>query len=248
MNSKWVNVLINDKPVEAYLSTPDGQGPHPGIVVAMHVFGIDQFVQGKCDELAQQGYIAIAPYLFHRSDVSNDQLTSYQFEDPQRRHVAMPLKDNLKDPELIEDMLGALNYLKKMNNVNSSFGVTGFCIGGRIAYLMSVNTNEFEACADFYGVDIDLPWGEGNSPLSFTANLNCKLAGFFGDLDQNPSKLDVDHFEAELKAKHKNYTFHRYSNAQHAFNDPYNPVRYDQEASRDSWPKLIEFFDEALKN
>ena len=65
MNSKWVNVLINDKPVEAYLSTPDGQGPHPGIVVAMHVFGIDQFVQGKCDELAQQGYIAIAPYLFH---------------------------------------------------------------------------------------------------------------------------------------------------------------------------------------
>ena len=74
------------------------------------------------------------------------------------------------------------------------------------------------------------------------------LAGFFGDLDQNPSKLDVDHFEAELKAKHKNYTFHRYSNAQHAFNDPYNPVRYDQEASRDSWPKLIEFFDEALKN
>ena len=248
MNSQWVNFSLNNKPIEAYLATPEGQGPYPAIVVAMHVFGIDQFVQGKCDELAQNGYIAIAPYLFHRSDVSNEQLTSYQFEDPQRRQVAMPLKDNLKDPEIIEDMLGALNYLKQMSIVSSSFGVTGFCIGGRIAYLMGVNTQEFEACADFYGVDMDLSWGEGKSPLSVTANLNCKLVGFFGDLDQNPSKVDVDHLETELKTHQKNYTFHRYPNAQHAFNDPYNPVRYDQEAAEDSWPKLIEFFDEALKN
>ena len=154
MNSKWVNVLINDKPVEAYLSTPDGQGPHPGIVVAMHVFGIDKFVQGKCDALAEEGYIAIAPYLFHRSGISNNQLISYKFEDPMRREIAMPLKDKLIDCEIIDDMLAALDYLKKMDTSGSSFGVTGFCIGGRIAILMGVHSTEFVACADFYGVDM----------------------------------------------------------------------------------------------
>ncbi|MBL75629.1 MAG: hypothetical protein CL763_01675 [Chloroflexi bacterium] len=248
MKSQWVNIVVNNKEIEAYVAQPEGEGPFPGVVVAMHVFGIDKFVQGKCDALAKEGYIAVAPYLFHRSGISNHQLTSYKFEDPKRREVAMPLKDNLKDSEIIDDMLGALDHLKGMSNSNFSFGVTGFCIGGRIAYLMSVNSTEFKACADFYGVDIDLGWGEEPSPLSLTKNLQCPVIGFFGDLDQNPSYGDVDGLQAELKAQGKEFIFHRYPKAQHAFNDPYNPVRYDPDASNDAWPKLIDFFDKAMKN
>ena len=247
MASEWVNINVAGKPVDAYLALPDAPGPHPGVVVAMHVFGVDRFVREKCDALAEAGYAVIAPYLFHHSDVSNAQLTGYAFEDPARREVALPLKDSLRDDELVQDMLGGLDHLRGLPDVSGPFGVTGFCIGGRIAYLLAVQTGEFAACADFYGVDVDLPWGDGPSPLSLTANLDCALTGFFGDLDANPAPPDVDRLEAALRVAGKPFVFHRYPNAQHAFNDPYNPVRYNPEVAADSWPKLVEFFDSALK-
>lgn len=247
MPSEWVEIDAGGKRVDAYLATPDRAGPHPGVVVAMHVFGVDRFVQGKCNELAEAGYAAIAPYLFHRSGVSNAELISYAFEDPRRREAAMPLKDRLRDDELTADMLAALDHLGTLPDVSGPFGVTGFCIGGRIAYLMAAQTARFAACADFYGVDLDLAWGGGPAPLDMSAGLDCPLAGFFGGLDTNPAPPDVDALEAALNAHGKPYTFHRYPGAQHAFNDPFNPVRYDPEAAADSWPKLIAFFDAALK-
>lgn len=247
MASEWVSIDVDGKPVDAYLALPDAPGPHPGVVVAMHVFGMDRFVREKCDGLAEAGYAAIMPYLFHRSDVTNEQLTGYAFEDPVRREVAMPLKDSLRDDELLKDMLAGLAYLRSLPDVSGPFGVTGFCIGGRVAYMLAVRTDEFAACADFYGVDVDLPWGDGPDPMSLTADLDCPLTGFFGDLDANPAPADVDKLEAALRAEGKPFTFHRYPNGQHAFNDPYNPVRYDPEISADSWPKLIAFFDSALK-
>ena len=89
VSSEWVDIEVGGRQIEAYVASPDGPGPHPGVVVAMHVFGVDRFVQGKCDELAEAGYAAIAPYLFHRSGVTNAQLIGYAFEDPQRREAAL---------------------------------------------------------------------------------------------------------------------------------------------------------------
>ncbi len=248
MPSEWAQISVGGKQAEAYVALPEGDGPHPGVIVAMHVFGIDRFVQGKCDELAAAGYAAIAPYLFHRSNVENGELIGYAFEDPKRREVAMPLKDQLRDGELVEDMLAALRHLQGMPGVAGPFGVTGFCIGGRVAYLLAVGTDEFSACADFYGTDVHLPWGsDGPAPLDLTADLRCPLAGFFGDLDANPAPPDVDRLEDELKRQGKPYAFYRYPDGQHAFNDPYNPVRWNPSVAADAWVKLIDFFDGALK-
>ncbi len=247
MPSEWMRISVGEGEMDAYAALPEGAGPHPGVVVAMHVFGVDRFVQGKCDELAEAGYAAIAPYLFHRSGVGNDELIGYAFEDPKRRETAMPLKDGLRDSELVEDMLAALRRLQGIPGVGGPFGVTGFCIGGRVAYLLAVGSDEFSACADFYGTDVDLPWGEGASPLALTSGLDCPLVGFFGGLDSNPAPADVDKLEAELEREGKDYEFHRYSEGQHAFNDPFNPVRWNSAIAADAWEKLIGFFDRALK-
>ena len=123
-----------------------------------------------------------------------------------------------------QDMLTAANCLDAMDEVGPKIGVTGFCIGGRIAYLLATRTDEFAACADFYGGEIEVAWGDGPTPLSETANLNCPLAGYFGNDDYNPTPEAVDVHEAELKRLGKSYEFHRYEGANHAFNDPFNPV------------------------
>ena len=247
MRGTWTTIDVDGSAMETYVATPDGPGPFPAVIVAMHVFGIGDFVGGKCDELADAGYVAVAPYLFHRSSVSNAELAGISATDPKRFEVGLPLKDQLTDADIERDMLEALAHARSMPQVGATAGITGFCIGGRIAYLLAAKTEEFGACGIFYGTDIAEAWGDGPTPLSLTPYLDCALAGFFGNDDTNPSPADVDTLDAELDKHGKSHAFHRYDGAPHAFNDPFNPIRHNPEASADSWPKLVDFFDAALK-
>ncbi|MDA1036165.1 MAG: dienelactone hydrolase family protein [Chloroflexi bacterium] len=232
--------------IPAYVAIPDGPGAHQGVVVAMHIFGIDRFVRGKCDELAEAGFVAIAPYLFHRTDVSHEDLGSFEYADASRWERMPTLKATLKDDEVVEDMLAAASYLRNLDTVGPRLGVTGFCIGGRIAYLMAVRTDAFSACADFYGGEIESSWGDGMPPLEQTDRLNCALAGFFGNDDYNPTPAAVDRLEEELRKHNKPYEFHRYDGTNHAFNDPFNPDRWREHAGTDSLEKLTAFFRREL--
>ncbi len=247
MASNWVTISVDGSPMKAYVSAPSGDGPYPGVVVGMHAFGIDQFIQSKCDELAAAGYVAIAPYLYHRQkDISLQELISLKFEDPRRRDVAMPMKDALRDDEIQRDILAALGHLKAIPFVGGPVGVIGFCIGGRVAYLMAASTDTFEAAAIFYGTDIAQAWGDGPPPLSLSGNIRCPVIGFFGNDDTNPSPADVDLIDAELTHQGVAHTFYRYDGAPHAFNDPFNPVRWTPVAAADAAPRLLSFFEEHL--
>ena len=243
----FTTIDVGGAPADAYVAKPEGPGPHPGVVVAMHIFGLDRFVRGKCDDLAAAGYAAIAPYLFHRTGVTHQELGDFDYADSSRWERTPALKDSLKDDEVVADMLAAAAYLRAQPEVGERIGVTGFCIGGRIAYLMAVRTKEFQACADFYGGEVELAWGDGPAPLELTADLDCAMAGFFGNDDYNPTPAAVDRLQVELERHAKPHTFYRYDGANHAFNDPFNPDRWRKHAGTDSWEKLIAFFDDALR-
>ena len=59
-------LTINGQPMELYASLPTGRGPHPAVVIAFHVGGVDEFDQAMADRLAAEGYVAVVPDLFHR--------------------------------------------------------------------------------------------------------------------------------------------------------------------------------------
>jgi len=246
MQSGYLRLQVDDNHMPAYLAGPDTPGPHPGIVVAMHIFGLDRFVRGQCDALAAAGFVVIAPYLFHRTNVTHQELGDFDYADSTRWEQVPALKASLKDDEIVEDMLTAMYCLDAMDEVTPKIGVTGFCIGGRIAYLMATRTEEFSACADFYGGELEVAWGDGPTPLSETAKLNCALAGYFGNDDYNPKPEDVDTLEAELNRLGKRYEFTRYDGANHAFNDPFNPDRWREHPGTDSQTKVIDFFQREL--
>ena len=246
MNGRMVTIGSGGSMIPAYVTFPDGPGTHPGVVVAMHIFGIDRFVRGKCDELAEAGFVAIASYLFHRTDVSYEDLGGFDYADASRWERVPALKATLKDDEIVKDMLDAASYLRSLDITGPRLGVTGFCIGGRIAYMMAVRTDVFSACADFYGGEIELSWGDGLPPLAQTNHLNCALAGYFGNDDYNPTPAAVDRLEEELVKHKKVYEFHRYEGANHAFNDPFILDRWREHAGTDSLAKVSEFFRREL--
>lgn len=249
MPSTWATITVDGDPMETFVAAPQGDGPFPSVVVGMHAFGIDRFIQGQCEDLAAQGYIAVAPYLYHRQkDTPLLELIGMAFEDPKRREAGIGMKDNLRDDEIQRDILAAADYVDSLPQAGGSVGITGFCIGGRVTYLMAEVSDRFAAAAIFYGVDIDQAWGgDGPTPLSMTGQITCPLTGFFGDDDQNPPKEDVDRMEVAFTEAGVAHTFHRYPNTPHAFNDKFNPVRYTPEPAADAWSKLVAFFDSSLK-
>ena len=72
MASQWTAVHVEGQQMWAYLSLPDGQGPHPGVVVIQHGSGVDDWVQDMTKRLSSAGYVAMAPSLYHREDPATD--------------------------------------------------------------------------------------------------------------------------------------------------------------------------------
>ena len=247
--ARWTTIAVDGSRMESYVAMPDGPGPFPGVVVGMHLYGVDRGVQQFCDELADEGYAAIAPYFFHRNtDLTVHEYSSIPFDDPRRRDEAMIRGPAVGLDSLRQDVLAALAHLRTLPEVGGSpVGITGFCLGGRLSLYAAGATDGFSAAAIFYGTDMNRPRGGDPAPLSFAAGIRCPLAGFFGSEDQNPSPADVDEVDAELDRLGIPHTFHRFEGAPHAFNDPFNPIRWTPEPAAEAWRLLLEFFDGALK-
>ena len=228
---------VNGQDMEMYASIPSGSGPHPAVVIAFHVGGLDEFDKAMADRLAAEGYVAVVPDLFHR-------LSSEVMAGPRLDRLG-----HLSDPDIIADMNAAVDFLKGQSSVDSDrIGVTGFCMGGRIAWLMAAVNPIFKATVPFYGGHIFLPWGAATqTPFDLTNNINCPMLFHFGATDGNPSPEDQGKLDAELTRLGKAHTFFSYPGAGHAFMDFSNPDRYHQEASEAAWPRTIEFFANHLK-
>lgn len=231
MPVRWDTTKVEGKDMRIYVGVPDKPGPHPGIVIAQHAGGVDAQIQDAVHRLHREGYVAAAPELFHR-----------QPEKVEGQRTAL-----LRDNEIIADMNAAVAHLKGMRLAVTPLGTIGFCMGGRVSYLMACVQPEFKAAAVFYGGNIFKALGEGPSPFERSSGIQCPMIGFFGVEDGNPSRDDVRKIDAELTRLGKWHEFHSYNNAGHAFQDFTRPERYRERPSRASWHEMLAFFTENLK-
>ena len=249
MAASWETLTVDGVPMKTYLAVPAGDGPFPGIVVAQHASGVDMFIQTVCDRLAQAGYVAAAPDLYHRQDdMTFEQLGRMARDDPKRWPTMMGKAQKLTDDEIERDMSAAIEFLGQHGKVGeASIGITGFCGGGRVTYMMAARNAKLDAAAVFHGGNIMTPRGDGPTPFEQTAQISCPVAGFFGDDDENPSKDDVAKIGAELDKHGKQHRFHSYPDTGHSFLDFSNADAYRETSATDAWDRLMEFFGDTLK-
>ena len=222
--------------MDMYAALPDGSGPHPAVVIAFHVGGLDDFDRKMADQLAEAGFVAVVPDLFHR-------FSKEVMDGPRLDRLG-----HLKDADIIADMNAAVDFLTANSAINDDrIGVTGFCMGGRIAWLMAASNQIFKCTVPFYGGNIMGNWGPGDTPFSMADKINCPMLFHFGAEDGNPSVADRDTFDAELKRLGKDFEFHTYDGAGHAFMDHTNPDRYHEASAAAAWPRTIDFFNNHLK-
>jgi carboxymethylenebutenolidase len=152
----------------------------------------------------------------------------------------------VRDPNIIADITGAMQLLKNHRQVDGArLGIVGFCMGGRIVYLMSAATRDLRAAVMFYGSSTMTPFGEGPSPFDRTREISCPIQGHFGADDQNPSPDDMRKLDAELTRWNKPHEFHTYAGAAHAFANA-GSANYRPHAAALAWPKAMEFFSRHL--
>jgi carboxymethylenebutenolidase len=234
---QWDRMEVDGSPMRLYVGMPSLGRAFPAVIVIHHGPGVDKFVEDRVENLAQLGYLAIAPDLYHRQ-------TSAASEDGD----VLARIGRLRDPEVINDVNAAVNYARRLKDTQlGDVGIIGFCMGGRVAYLMAASKPVFKAAGVFYGGNIMKAWGNGPTPFDLTPYIHCPIAGFFGADDANPSPADVDRISAQLDKYRKPHEFHRYPEAGHAFLNFTNPATYREGPARDAWDKLIPFLQRNLQ-
>ena len=233
MPERWDRVSVDGGEMRCYVSGPPGGGPFPGLVVIQHAGGVDDFIQGMTDRFAAAGYIALAPDLYRRDPNPGD--------DPLTR------MGRLRDAGIVTDVTAAIDHLKALPAVRGDrIGITGFCMGGRVAYLMAAHSADLRAAIVFYGGNIMVPWGQGAAPFDLSERIQCPVLGLFGEEDTNPGPADVAKLDAELARLGTAHEFHSYPGAGHAFMNESRPS-YREEAAADAWSKCVAWFDRYLK-
>ncbi len=233
MASSWEKARVDGSDMPLYLSVPSSGRPVPGIVVVHGQSGLDSFIKDTTHMLALQGYAAVAPNLYHRDgpDCKDDNPTR---------------KARLRDTTIISDINAAIGFLKNHPQVDAGrLGIVGFCMGGRLVYLMSAANRDLKAGVMFYPSSTMVPFGDAPSPFERTREIGCPIQGHFGADDKNPSPEDMRKLDAELTQWGKSHEFHTYAGAAHAFvNSGSN--NYRPHAAALSWPKATEFFSRHL--
>jgi carboxymethylenebutenolidase len=233
-----VQLNTADGKMEAFEAKPrEGEG-YPGIVVLMEAFGLNDHIKKVTERIAQEGYVAIAPDLYHRE---SERIVPY--DDLQK---AIGIMNRLQDAKVMDDVGAAIAHLKSRNNVKAgAIGVTGFCMGGRFTYLSAAHhSKDVKAAVAFYGGGIPM----GNpSPLSRTGEISCPIYLFFGGKDPLIPQEHVAEINKALTANNVNFQTKIYPEATHGFFCD-DRASYHEVAAKDAWDKLKSFFAQHLSS
>ncbi len=221
---------------------PSAGTTFPAIIVIMEAFGVTKHIEQVCDRFAEQGYVAVAPALYHREH-PNPKLGYDEMPAVQRYMGA------LRDDELVDDINVTINYIqdKYPRTRGQKIGIVGYCVGGRITYLAATSCPGLSAASVYYGGRILVPFGDGQAPIDMTSQIKVPVMGNFGAKDENPTPADVGQIEAKLKEAGVTYDFKMYPDAGHGFNCD-ERASYHEGSAKDALERTLGWFDKHVKH
>ena len=240
-----VQLTRPDARIGVYAAAPkNASASTPGVVVVMHIWGVDTSIRDMVRRLAKIGYAAIAPDLFARyNPPTGDGATDYT------PFAAFSAK--LSDAQVDGDLRSGAEWLRS-RYPQGKRGVMGFCMGGAITLRQTVDaTDIFSAASVFYGkVRYSTGSGAGSvqgpatrMALAYSDEIGIPLQGSWGERDTSIPAADVRQLATQLKVPHD---IKVYPEAGHAFMDDQRDS-YVASAATDAWERLQSFFAKYLR-
>lgn len=225
MAGQMVGFSSNGATTDGYLAIPE-KGSGPGVIVIQEWWGLVDHIKNVCDRFANEGYVALAPDMYHgKTTTSPDE--------------AGKLMMALQIDQAEKDLRGAIQYLLNHDATKSDrVGTVGFCMGGALSLYAASKNEQVGACVVFYGihpnVKPDLP------------NLKAPVLGIYAEKDKSTPPEAVRDLEQQLRALGKSVEMHIYPETDHAFFNDTRPGVYNRRAAEDAWRRTIEFFAKNL--
>jgi carboxymethylenebutenolidase len=218
------------------VSRPDGV-VRGGVIVVQEAYGVNAHIAAVTAKLAGQGYVAVAPHLYHRAGDPT----------PDTFAAARPLLTRLNGDEMAVDLAAALDHLTGEGVDDDRIGIVGFCMGGTVA-LWAAATLPVAAAVTFYGAGISSPrWPGVPAGLESAASLRAPWLGLYGDADSSITIKEVEALRSTLGSSGVAAQIVRYPGAGHAFaTDPASPKQVP-EAAADAWSRALSWFDAHLR-
>src|SRR5436189_3824146 len=225
-HGEWVEFKSGARTIKAFVVYPERKDKAPVVLVIHEIFGLTDWVRGVCDQLAENGVIAIAP------DLLSGQ--TYADIDGARKAISALPKEQVQ-----ADLNATSEYaLTKIPAANGSLAVCGFCWGGGWAFDYATMNPKLKAAYSFYGVAVD--------NAEDAAKVPCPVYGFYAENDERVDAT-VPKAEELMKAAGKTYEPVINKGAGHGFmrlGDPTNPAvsetdRTETDEARDCCMKPI---------
>jgi carboxymethylenebutenolidase len=236
METQTITVDTADGPMALYEAKP-GAGDAPatrGVVLVQEAFGVNDHMEEVSRRIAGLGYHVVAPHLFHRA--GGGTVPYGQFDKVLEKFAG------LDDDGLLVDIDASLAVLADAGISAARTGIVGFCMGGRVTFLVAAR-RALGAAVGFYGGGIV----EGRFPqfpalIDEAPMLQTPWLGLFGDEDQSIPVEQVERLREALVAAPVATEVVRYAGAGHGFFRDIGEG-YHAEASADAWARLQSWYD-----
>lgn len=229
-----IKVPVKDGEMVAYHAMPaDAKNPAVVLVVS-EIFGVHEHIADICRRLAKLGYMAIAPELFAR------------YGDPRKianiSEIISTVVAKTPDAGVLSDLDACVDWAAKNGGDVARLAITGFCWGGRIAWLYAAHNQKLRAAVAWYGkLDGEINERTPSYPLHLVPRIKAPVLGLYGGKDQGIPMADVESMQAALNKAGGKSELHVYPDAPHAFHADYRPS-YRKEAAEDGWRQLLAWF------
>jgi carboxymethylenebutenolidase len=219
----------NGSTASGYLATPES-GHGPGVLVLQEWWGLESSILEITDRLAADGFVALAPDLYHGELAAHDEMDK-----------AGQLMTALPPDRAARDMSGAIDHLLSVSTSPKGVGVVGFCMGGMLSFLIAAQRSDaVTALVPFYG------FPQGDTEPDWTP-LRAVVRGHMAEHDSFFAPEAAKTLESTLQALGKDVTLTVHAGAGHAFMASHNALgTRDAELAAQLWPEVMAFLHAQL--
>lgn len=219
----------------AYVAKPDHAGPYPVVLVVQEIFGLHDYIRDICRRLAKLGYMAIAGDLYVRQGDAT-KITDMDV-------LFSTIVNKVADDQVLADIDTTLAWALANGGDKDRVGITGFCWGGRQAWLYAEQRPTLKAAAAWYGLlGFAKPPLRPHNPIDLAAGLRVPTIGLYGGADKGIPIEQIEQLRKALKANPVDTDIIVYPGVGHAFHADYRPS-YNEAAAKDAWAKMLAWFD-----
>jgi carboxymethylenebutenolidase len=245
IHSSTADIETPDGVADAYLTRPEDDGRHPGVLFIMDAYGLRPRIGEMAGRIAERGYVVLAPNVFYRAgrapvlpfpDMTEESARADFFKD------VRPLMGALTPERLAADGAAYLDELGKV--AAGPFAITGYCMGARLGLrIAAAHPDRVAALAGFHGGG--LATDDPDSPHRSAVTLSAEV--YFGHADNDPSNSpeQMAALDAALEDAGVPYRTEVYPGAAHGYTMSDTPA-YDEQAAERHFGALFELLDRRL--